>query len=310
MLRLVGDVLVELDLLAPQARLTYCINITSGESLAISAFVSENRFFQVKASEFSDLHGQYDAYCRAREAFPAFVPRPLGYRARDGWSVMVTEGIRHSPVHAANFRRRRIGGATLMDHALAFFAAAAQRVQQPGPAPQHQALLRAVETHFASTPSAAVAAQCLRSARTLGVESLGCLAQHGDLVINNLADAEGRLIVFDWEDYDKVHLPGFDIFTLSMSLLAENAQAIRSMMDSTSHDPQFDKFLQRACALQGIADGLFRQLIPLYLLVFLYLKRRYGVAIRERIGVLLTQLAGSECAAPELHPQLESGCAG
>ncbi|CAN5730846.1 hypothetical protein BH11PSE8_BH11PSE8_06340 [soil metagenome] len=309
MLKLVGAVLAELDLVPPGVPLGYHVNITSGESLAISAFVDRRRFFQVKASEYSDLRGQYDAYCRASQAHPALVPRPLGFVARDGWTIMVSEGVHHTPVHAADFRRERRGGGALMDDALAFFAAGQQRDGAPGPALCHQELFAALEQHFAPTPYVDLAARCLRGARALRADSLGRVPQHGDLVINNLAYSEGRLIVFDWEDYGKVELPGFDLFTLSLSMLSGDAGAIRAMTDPNTPDKRLLDFLQRACALQGLRVDLYRRLIPLYLLVFLYLKRLYGVSIQERIGALLVGAVDADPAARQPVRELEFVCA-
>jgi thiamine kinase-like enzyme len=39
--------------------------------------------------------------------------------------------------------------------------------------------------------------------------------QHGDFVHNNLGRARDTLYVFDWEDYGKVCLPGFDLAMLN-----------------------------------------------------------------------------------------------
>ena len=82
MLKLVDQNLQELGLMPGGAVSRYTINITAGESLAISVFVSDTLFFQVKASEFMDLGAQYEAYCRAWEDFQALVPHPLGLVAR------------------------------------------------------------------------------------------------------------------------------------------------------------------------------------------------------------------------------------
>ncbi len=290
MLKAVAEVLVELGLHQPQSHLAYHINITSGESLAVSVFASKQQFFQVKASEFSDLRGQYERYCRASHDFTSFVPRPLGYRARDGWSIMVSEGVQHTPVHAGGSRSGRKIESTLFDPALKFFKVGAQHAA-PTASGSHGELFGELARHFHATPFADIAARAIQSARSLGADSWGRLPQHGDFVINNLGHSSRGLVVFDWEDYGQIELPGFDTFTLLLSLLPESANGLRSVMGSSVPDRHLDLFIDRACSLQGIDRSVFGRLIPLYLIVFLYLKRNYGVAIRERIGDLLRQLS-------------------
>ena len=51
-----------------------------------------------------------------------------------------------------------------------------------------------------------------------------------------------------------------------------------------------DAFIARACQLQAIRLPLFRSLVPFYMLVFLYLKRNYGVQIQQDVGELLMQM--------------------
>ena len=309
MLKAVADVLLELGLRQPQSHLAYHINITSGESLAVSVFASKQQFFQVKASEFSDLRGQYERYCRASHDFASFVPRPLGYRARDGWSIMVSEGVQHTPVHAGGSRPGRKIESTLFDPALNFFKVGAQHAA-PNASGSHGELFRELARHFDATPFAAIAVRAIQSARSLGADSWGRLPQHGDFVINNLGHSSRGLVVFDWEDYGQIELPGFDIFTLVLSLLPESVDGLRSVMGSSVPDRHLDVFIDRACGLQGIDRSVFGRLIPLYLIVFLYLKRNYGVAIRERIGDLLRQISAANGlnGAPRARAESEGAC--
>ena len=79
---------------------------------------------------------------------------------------------------------------------------------------------------------------------------------------------------------------------------------------SSVADRHLDFFIDRACSLQGIDRSVFGRLIPLYLVVFLYLKRNYGVAIRERIGDLLRQIsaANGPDSAPRARGESEGAC--
>ena len=294
MLKLVEQLLKRLKLAPPACEPRYYINITSGESLAISAFVDGDRFVQVKASEYLNLAPQYASYCAASNDFGAFVPRPLGYDECEGWSIMVTEGIEHTMagretvLQLAQDEAGKVG-----DVAAQLFEFFGRGAALDGAAASHLSacrqseLLPVLRGYFEPTPWAAAAAACIGQAQALGVPAMPEVPQHGDLVFNNLGWAQGRLVVFDWEDYRKVALPGLDIFTLAMSLLDGDTQAICAMATAPG---RADAFIARACQLQAITLPLFRSLVPFYMLVFLYLKRNYGVQIQQDVGELLMQM--------------------
>ena len=295
MLKRVEQVLRELGLVASQAPLHCYINITSGDSLAISAFTGGANFFQIKASEYLNLAPLYESYCAASRDFGAFVPRPLGYREYDGWSIMVTAGVRHTVARPERVLNRAAEGPSgLTRQLLDFLRRGSQLQSRPDPD-----WLAELQAYFAPTPWACAAAGCISQALALGVESMRTVPQHGDFVINNLGWSEGALVVFDWEDYRKVGLPGLDIFTLVLSLLAQDdIAALRALADVHGrHEGRVEEFVRRACEVQDIAPALFRGLVPLYLLVFLYLKRNYGVQIQERIARTLLQLAPAAVGA-------------
>jgi len=94
-------------------------------------------------------------------------------------------------------------------------------------------------------------------------------------------------------------LPGLDILTLYVSLLAEDVDALYRLVDKNT-EPKRDTevFLRAACEAQGIELTKFRRLVPFYLLVFLYLKRRYGSRVQDRFRNLLqtlTERQASKC---------------
>lgn len=103
-------------------------------------------------------------------------------------------------------------------------------------------------------------------------------AQHGDLVVNNLGLSEqGRLVIFDWEDWGAIDLPGLDLFTMEFSLgtlWTKRLEVRRSWCDAL-----------------GIEEALYHELLPGYALVFRYLKRNYGVSIQHRGEELMKRLA-------------------
>jgi hypothetical protein len=292
-LRCVGRALEELNLVGSGAALRYYINITTGDAMSLAVFVDDERFFQVKVSEFLDLRQQYELYCRAWRDYPAFVPRPLGYRVLDEWNLMISEGVHHVAIRRSEVLRPRWRGAGVLPHQLcAYFDGGRDSSEGPAGQREQAELLSRLAAHFGASPLARVADGCLTRAVALGVESIPERRQHCDFVRNNLGRAGSRLVVFDWEDYATINLPGLDVCTLCLSLLGGGVEAVSAMMLSGRGglDAGEVAFLRRACERQGIELEVFRQLVPLYLLVFLYLKRNYGSSVRQRIADLLCGL--------------------
>ena len=294
MLRLVEHMLQELKLVAPGTAVQYYVNITSGESLAISAFVDGKsrggRFVQIKASEYLNLAAQYASYSSAWNDYGAFVPQPLGYREIEGWSIIVSAGAEHTMAHPRRvLSSGRNGASSLSRQLLDFFGRGAAI---GGARCGHTELLGELQEFFAPTPFADTAARCIAQAEVHGVAGLRQTPQHGDFVFNNLVWSHGKLVIFDWEDYRKVFLPGLDIWILVMSMLDQDVCAVRAVVEPGSRpDAQLESFLEQACTLQGLTLVQFRGLVPLYLLAFLHLKRNYGIDVQERISNILTQLA-------------------
>lgn len=269
--------------------LRYYINLTTGQAMSISAFLDgDTRFFQIKVSEFIDLEPEYTAYRNAWADFPSYVPRPLGYIVREHWRAMISEGIAHKPLPpkliASYGDTHRVGAVSEL---LKFFAVGQQRAQVDG-ASSHAALFDAVAEYFAAGPLAALAERWLKHAVHHEAHALPLLAQHGDFVLNNLAVSGTKLVVFDWEDYGRTTLQGLDLATLAISVWGSSPEMIRDLCDpNIDLPPSMAAFLRRACGHCGIEFEVFRLQLPLYVLVFLYLKRNYGSGIRERLSNLL-----------------------
>ena len=171
MLKHVTATLEALHLLQPGRELHYSLNITIGEAISISAFDSATHFFQIKASEFIDLTHEYAAYQRAWSAFPDFVPRPLGYATRAGWHIMISEGIFHTHFPAqliALYEQAPQGPAADL---MRFFAIGRQQILDAS-ATSNALLLEQLESYFAATPHAQLAARWLQFARQQGVQAI------------------------------------------------------------------------------------------------------------------------------------------
>jgi hypothetical protein len=294
----VGRALAELGLAGDPKSHRYDVNITTGDALSIAVFLPGGRFVQVKASEFVDLSATHDACLAAWQRFPHLVPRPLGHRIVDGWSIFVSEGVPHSSLRRTDvvhplWRRPTALGRELLAYFAACTAAPGPRAAYCGHAP----LLARVAEHFGTSPLAPVAREYLDAALAAKVESMPVHLQHGDFVMNNLGRAKRRLVVFDWEDHGQVGLPGFDLGTFTLSLLVFDSGSMRALIyPAARRASPVDAFLDAACREQALDPAVFRRLLPAYLLVFLYLKRKYGQGVQDRIAGVLWSLRESNGA--------------
>jgi hypothetical protein len=295
MLRLVEETLSDLGLVAAGRPLRYCINITTGESISVSAFVDDGSFFQIKSSEHVDLQPEFLAYRKAWEDFPLFVPKPLGFMVRSNWRLKVSEGVEHTALPAHEILNYDARGKGLASALLHFFELGCAKAAPPDTA-KLCALREHIEDHFATTRYAALVDRCLTQ-HWRHIETLPQVAQHGDFVLNNIARSGRRLIIFDWEDYGRITLHGLDLATLLFSVCGGNNSLFQAMCrDGGPLPPSLADFLRRACAHCKVDVVQFRQLLPAYLMVFLYMKRNYGVGIQQRIGDVLENLSSPQSA--------------
>lgn len=152
----------------------------------------------------------------------------------------------------------------------------------------HRSLLDALVSYFTKTTDPPK--KVLKFLNALDIDDLReipAIPQHGDFVLNNLGKTDGRLVIFDWEDYGELKLTGFDIFMLSMSIAGMSAPSAIAIAQTANPQSTPWAFAEPACETSGLPYGTFRKMIPLYLIAFRYLKRNYGLEIRERMNDLL-----------------------
>jgi hypothetical protein len=293
MIASVTAVLVELGLLQPAQIPRFHVGLTKGDTLWMDAFVERGVFFHVKIAEFVSLRDEVRVYNDAWAAFGPFMPRPLGYSVRDGWEIFVAEGVEHRPLPI-----RALLAASADDPLICsifdYFAAAGRHVAAQPPQ-THLPLLASLEAKFKDSPFASVLVPWCSGSGQRELEALGTVPQHGDFVSNNLGVADSRLVIFDWEDFGKVSLPGLDLCTLvvsAMEVMADGAGALAE--DKGLVAERFSPLVEPACKALDIDVAQFWRLLPLYLLAFLLLKQGYATEVRQRIGAILRRVCAAQ----------------
>jgi len=290
-LNLVRQALVCSGLVESQARLVFNVMVSRGEAIALDVWdADKDAWYHVQACSHYDLSERFSSYCLAYDRFRDRTPRPLVHLRLDGWSLLVATACEHRVLSVGDLTAAR-RSARLLEQLIGFFATA--RASSPGAAdacPHDRFMAEASAFLAASAGAGSALERFLQQADGALWADIPYIPQHGDFVLNNLGSAGGDLLVFDWEDYGATALAGFDIFMISLSVAgmsAASAQRIRDTEDAAAC-PWF--FAQRACAASALPYARFRRAVPLYLLVFRYLKRNYGREVGQRIDTILEQV--------------------
>jgi hypothetical protein len=289
MLKAIETVLEELGLRKGLEPIRYSISISNGSTISVSAYVDSHRFYQIKVAESATFEGEYRAQMHGREKYRELVPQPLGRIICNGWDIFVAQGIPHKPF---SFEEKGKGRAfdKLLEDLNQYFLVSTSTLAISPTGDEHDRFLDHLQEYFKHSSISSIANKCISQGRLLGICNLPRIAQHGDFVLNNMAYCRKNLVVFDWEDYSKYWLPGLDICTFCFSV-APNTQSLQSLMQSrTPSGTAIDKLVRGACETSKMDVDIFRRLIPLYLLIFLYAKREYGAAVQSRISATLSQL--------------------
>lgn len=281
------DMLIEPILKALQAQrivpqgielgLTY--RLSRGESFSVVMTVAREPLVFVKASPLSlKLADEWSRLKAAQATFSNLVPKPLSAgETPEGLGWFATEALAfRSPMARTPASLSRLVSGPL--HRL--FAAPVSGQNPIGPLiPNHELQQSMVELalslghqRLAEVVSDRKIAQIL--------QMLPRQPQHGDLWSGNMALVPGRgCVVFDWEDYGKCELPGFDLYSLVVTYLGDFDTSKSTFSETV-----------RAC-FQGmpphtvLEPAVFFELTPLYLLVFKWLKQAYGPAAHRGVDV-------------------------
>ena len=262
------------------------IHFTRGPALWMRLSRQGQGGVHLKFSELASLADEALRTQRASLDFRSLAPRHLGHAGSPPLEVLASQAIDFQAVGAGTWLGRGQGD-RVADGVTGYFVRMAQLSAARTSGYRRPEWFEALREFNASHPRAR---EVGREIDRLGqaLEALPSMAQHGDLVLNNLGLAEGgRLVVFDWEDYGRVDLPGLDLFTLQWSLEQE-ALSHDGLRDSA--DRAARTLVSAGCEALMLPEPVYRDLAAAYALVFRWLKRPYGVPIQQRVDRLIEGL--------------------
>jgi hypothetical protein len=288
-IRIVTAALSELGLLASGSNPRFHFGLTKGDTLWTDAYVDRRRYFHVKLSDVVSLRDEANIHAEAFGWFSSLMPRPLGHCIRDGWAIFVTEGVPHRQFFPDDVLNRR-RATEWVPEICRFFERSRLDPMTGSPHAAFGTLLASLETSFKDSPFEAVLTPWSSGLGLRELEALRLTRQHCDFVPNNMGVTDSGLVVFDWEDFGKISLPGLDLCTLVVSCVSGDTDMVLANGGSALAE-RCSVFVNPACVALDMDVALFWRLVPLYLLTFLHLKNTYGRDVRIRISALLSQLA-------------------
>lgn len=284
MIAIIANILYELGLIDnSRASLPYYVRLLG--NLNFIVFINKECFYQVKFSNCQSLTNEFNALNEVYSIMPRNIPRPIACINSAGYQVMVCEGVDHVPLNkstALNYMPLIIG----------------QIKNYLDVTTKSSNMNNVSHNHYMAAMLAADAIsdkglrdkyrQRIEQLRSI-LDKLPSIKQHGDFAINNFGVKDGSLIFFDWEDYARITIPGFDITILMLSLEDFDLEVFQKLI----YQPKsmVSQIIQHFCYTTDIKVEDYADLVPLYLLYFLHLKEKYGYGanIISRIEGLLYQ---------------------
>lgn len=263
------------------------IYLSQGASLWIILSRGGNAEAFVKFSRLVSLEVEAARCGLASASFPDHAPRFIGYH-RDGDLHVLASRAEQFRTVTATMTESSSDSRAVRNGLVGYFRQQSLQAHTAHATASTDWLQR-LETHYLGHDLAAIARQSLGALRAQ-LPKLTLARQHGDLVMNNLGlRPSGSLVVFDWEDFGEVDLPGLDLFTLEYSFEHE---AVRARAQGQRSHPDKVLDIEACCAAQHLSVADYRALRVAHALAFLYLKRNYGPEIQGRLRHHILSLAG------------------
>lgn len=263
------------------------VNLTQGACLWLMLTRKGVCDTYVKFSDCVSLEREAQRCAAASRWYPTLVPRFVGHVQLEGLNVLVCRAVDHRALNPNGLQQPGPRGRAFRDLSQYFSAMSATHLSPELTPLRNAELVASLAAYFDEDALAPIARRWLRSDAVCRAAGLPNMPQHGDLMFNNIGQtSDGSAVVFDWEDFGASCLPGLDLFTLELSLAGNAGQRFERERRAgpTQH------FVREACRTMRLDLSDYHELTLIYALVFRYLKRNYGPAVRERMDRLLLDL--------------------
>jgi hypothetical protein len=261
-----------------QYSLLFHLSVNSGE-----------KSFMVKVVEDGVGQKEYGSLIDAHKKFPQFVPTPLLLKSIGRREYVVNEYVDHSAISVAlHSKQKKIWAEDLPT----FFVSEEAHLYDDHSILEnnfHHVLEKIavyIEPDVYKELCRFIYAADVNRYRELPVK-----AQHCDFSLNNLGEKDGRLIIFDWEDFGKSKTFGLDFTTFISSALYHNPRDIITFLDGSKYE-HLNKIKSAFLEYGNITE---KELVPVYVMciaIFYKLKKElgYGSETISRTKTVLVEL--------------------
>jgi hypothetical protein len=264
-------------------------NVMIGRSLSFEFREGPRLYTVVKASRRATLRQEFEAQKLCHLLLPGCVPEPLAFRESQGWYLLASQGVPHEAMNLVTVRsgveRVRLGMVRYTEQTMHAFVI-------PCPTHGHLESLKIAMRSLDSEASLAFRVYYRRFDLDSICARLPYVAQHGDLVSNNLGLTREGIVIFDWEDFGKVEISGFDIALFLVSSLGYSPEMLRRWYEK-GVPRGLDRIINAVSGPLGLSRDIIWNMAPLYLTFFLHLKKKFGY--QPRIANLVRGLILALC---------------
>ena len=269
MIGIIRNLFKEMSLIKEENQFSFYVSFNRNFNFFI--FCNRQDFYQVKISSERPLQKEYEALKTVNQAIPTNVPQLIGFYQKEGFEILVCKGIKHRKI-----KQSKSDGEIVWREVRAILKPSKAAFEEKKPSQVHMDELKTVFEYFKYRPFSVQMGEWLRKLDSGVINSLPHIKQHGDFTLNNMGLEGDRLIIFDWEDFGKITIPGFDIFCLTVDLLTGfDKTRIERISKMKDYPIEIIELIGYFCNELSIDMKLYFNLYPAYVLCFLYLKEKY-----------------------------------
>lgn len=255
------------------------------DNVLANVFADEGQYYYLRIAQAYDLEGEYRIAQSVAGLAGRFVPQPLAFFRVGRISCIVVEGVDFRVVTRATLMNADSGEPVIRE-LLEYLQYVGPKRTDPSARAQVAELRVAMNERYRGTDNEALWAKVLAQTDLVSLAELPSQPQHGDFVPNNFGLRDDRLVIFDWEDYGRIDVPGFDLAVLLGSVVDFEPRKLRTIRDDLLRNAERTavRWFPMACRAAGIEAGAVLRALPFHLSLFMWLKDRYSPAIRLKVN--------------------------
>lgn len=257
-------------------------NVILGRSVNIQVFdIPHAKFYNIKLSKFK-LDREYRGLLLANSTLPGCVPVVICRKERNGFDLLISRGEAFDHVRKLS--------PSVIEFVQIYFKSANIGFVDLG-AMCHRRFLQDIGRTEHLDEWQASLEVWLSSSYSRFIDRMPRVAQHGDFFLLNLGVSSGRYIIFDWEDFGRVCLAGYDVIMLAISALEFKPGPIKEIIHGEGH-VGLQTLLFCLRDYLDISNREFGDLVKICLLIFLFLKKsaHYHASLVDVAVALLREL--------------------